>query len=153
MGVFPFCTYLIIRYRAIGVNCVLKTIVVCFLPDLYLWFLFKCISKKNLVYYVQVPWWCTLLILIMQYYCYIFSYWITPSSSYLHLCFFIQNAMYTENGNSLKRKKPLGTHNKNYLWRQMVKSFSILTYQISLGFVALELGIDLKSKQYLGFRQ
>lgn len=35
----------------------------------------------------------------------------------------------------------------------MVKSFSILTYQISLGFVALELGIDLKSKQYLGFRQ
>lgn len=30
----------------------------------------------------------------------------------------------------------------------MVKSFSILTYQISLGFVALELGIDLKSKQY-----
>lgn len=42
---------------------------------------------------------------------------------------------------------------QNYLWRQMIKSFSILTYQISLGFVALELGIDLKSKQYLGFRQ
>lgn len=30
-GMFPFCTHFIIRNRTIGLNCVLITIIICFL--------------------------------------------------------------------------------------------------------------------------